>query len=427
MHKYLLGELKKIKESINELETYFNGYNLLSNPSEKKTFEVYYDNINKCYSVGQTESYIESETKTPNRNDVFEEKGDIIMKLKEGSISKRKDGRWQGRYYDNGLRKCLYASTKKEIVLKINKAIVERNLNKKERLISNKITLNKWIVEWMKIYKDELAAASYKDYKVYLIGKVKNSPIGNKQVRHINSMDLERFFLSIQAPTGRHRTYLLMKGCFNKLAQTKIIKENPFDYIDTIKKPKAKEKVIPTSIELNKFFEYLKEKDYNLYQFAKFISVSGLRKGEALALEWQDITDKIAITKSFNTIMGKVSTPKTRASIRTIPLFKEAQDILNELDKTSSRVFAKVSLWRSARNFSTHATNFGLENVSLHILRHYFATQCLNAGIAKMVTSSWLGHEDSKVTENIYQHIKTDFEDEQIKKLAKYRASKNNV
>ena len=424
MHKYLLGELRKIKESIDQLETYFNGSSLLSDPSEKNTLEVYYDNINNCYSVGQTDSYENSERKTQNRNDVFEEKGDIIMKLKEGSISKRKDGRWQGRYYVNGVRKCLYASTKKEIILKINEAIVERNRNEKEGLVSNKITLNKWITEWMKIYKDELAAASYKDYKVYLIGKVKNSPIGKKQVRHINSMDLERFFLSIQAPTGRHRTYLLMKGCFNKLAQTKIIKDNPFDYIDAIKKPKAKEKDIPTNIELNKFFEYLKAKDYNLYQFAKFISVSGLRKGEALALEWRDITDKISITKSFNTIMGKVSTPKTRASIRTIPLFEEAQDILNELDKTSSRVFAKVSLWSSARSFSTHATNFGLENVSLHILRHYFATQCLNAGIAKMVTSAWLGHEDSKVTEGIYQHIKTDFENEQTEKLAKYRASR---
>ena len=346
------------------------------------------------------------------------------MKLKEGSISKRKDVRWQGRFYYKGKRKYLYASTKKDIITKINKEIIERNAYISENNISKPITLNKWITDWMKIYKSELKAASFEDYRINLVRKVMNNQIGEKPVGRINSIDLELFLLSIDALSARHRTYLLMKGCFNKLMQTKAIKENPFDYIDPIKKPKPKEKDIPTTIELNRFFNFLKTKDYNLYLFAKFISATGLRKGEALALEWADITNKISITKSFNTVMGKVSTPKSAASIRTIPLFQDAQILLNELDKTSSRVFAKVSLWRSARNFSTHATNFGLENLSLHILRHYFATQCLNAGIAKMVTSAWLGHEDSKVTEGIYQHIKNDFENEQTKKLAKYRANR---
>ena len=92
MHKYLLGELRKIKESIDQLETYFNGSSLLSDPSEKNTLEVYYDNINNCYSVGQTDSYENSERKTQNRNDVFEEKGDIINETKRRIHLKKK--RW---------------------------------------------------------------------------------------------------------------------------------------------------------------------------------------------------------------------------------------------------------------------------------------------------------------------------------------------
>jgi len=63
-------------------------------------------------------------------------------------------------------------------------------------------------------------------------------------------------------------------------------------------------------------------------------------------------------------------------------------------------------------------------NLNTHGLRHYFATQCLNAGIAEKVTTAWLGHHDSKVSKDIYQHIKSDFETEQVDKLAKYRQSK---
>ncbi len=52
------------------------------------------------------------------------------------------------------------------------------------------------------------------------------------------------------------------------------------------------------------------------------------------------------------------------------------------------------------------------------------AIQCLNAGIAEKVTTAWLGHHDSKVSKDVYQHIKSDFETEQTEKLAKYRRNK---
>ncbi|XMB72833.1 site-specific integrase [Mycoplasmatota bacterium WC30] len=124
-------------------------------------------------------------------------------------------------------------------------------------------------------------------------------------------MELDDFLLSIKAPTSRFRTFILLKGCFRKLKQNKIIKDNPFDYIESIKKPKVEEKYVPTSDVLNIFFIYLDRIDHDTYVFAKFISLTGLRKGEALALQWGDISNKININKSFNTVTGDFSTPKT--------------------------------------------------------------------------------------------------------------------
>ena len=432
MNTYFLKLLGKTKSNIEELEAYFQGRNeatnLLNNKSDKMVF--FFNHQDNCYELQSGNNPDDLIDKIINNNmgvtttKAIRKEEIILPNLKEGSITKRKDSRWQGRYYDNGVRKYLYATTKIEIITKVNKAVIKRNKMENSKVISKSITLNKWIQEWMKLYKPELKAASLEDYKVNIIRKVNDHAIGKKQVSQIKAMDLDKFFLSIKALTSRHRSYILMKGCFKKLKQIQFISENPFDFIDPVKKPKAKAKDIPTATELNAFFVCLKKKNVNLYLFAKFVSVTGLRKGEVLALLWSDITDRISISKSFNTVLGKISTTKSNASIRTIPIFAEAKKILDKLDKTESRVFAKVSLWRSARDFSTIASQYGLNNLSLHSLRHYFATQCLNAGIAEMVTSAWLGHEDSKVTKDIYQHIKTDFETEQVNILAKYRALK---
>lgn len=257
--------------------------------------------------------------------------------------------------------------------------------------------------------------------------KVSGHPIGFKQVSKITSIDLDRFFLSIDAPTARHRTYILMKGCFTKLKQIKIIKENPFEYSDSIKKPRVKEKDVPTSAELNLFFEHLKRVIQDLFFFAKFISVTGMRGGEALALEWGDINGKISVNKSFNTSSGRITSPKSYASIRMIPLFPEAALILKKIKNVDKRVFGSISRWQSARRFSEVASEYGLKKLSIHVLRHYFATECLNAGIAEKITTAWLGHHDSKVAKDIYQHIKPDFEREQFDKLIKYREGKNDI
>jgi integrase len=434
--KRVLKLINKIKEELDQVESYVKGRTeaaeILESDS-KKDAAFYYDFDKNMYIIND-ESYSDDLIDKIMNGDVKEgvfaedaalwKEEESLPALKEGSITKRKDGRWQGRYYDSGNRKCLYASTKKDIIIELNKAVDERNKRDSESVITKSITLNKWIQEFMKLYKSELKEASIKDYESSLIRKTMEHPIGNKPVSKITPMDLDRFFMSIEAPNMRHRTYVLMNGCFSKLQQTKIIKENPFDFTDPIKKPRTKEKEIPTTAELDQFFKYLRTEDYNLYLFARFISVTGLRGGEALALEWSDINDKININKSFNTSSGTISTPKSYASIRMIPLFPEAKQVLSEIQHEHQRIFGSISRWQSARRVSEIASKYGLTKFTLHTLRHYFATQCLNAGIAEKVTTAWLGHHDSKVAKDIYQHIKPDFENEQIEKLTKYRSQK---
>jgi integrase len=430
--KRILRIISQIKEEIDMVESYIEGKHeaaiILGENTDEAAFN--FDVEQNCYIINDNDDpdmiidkILEMKMGAPKLS-VERKEEENLPKLKEGSITKRKDGRWMGRYYDNGVRRSVYARTQKEVINLLNRAIYDRNRRDNDLVISKAITLNKWIQEFIALYKSEISEASKKDYESHLVRRVKKHPIGTKKVATITPMDLDRFFLSIEAPTARHRTFILLRGCITKLYQTKIIKENPFDFINSIKKPRVDEKDIPTSAELDKFFDWLKEKDYGVYLFAKFISLTGVRGGEALALEWSDITDKISITKSFNTSTGVISKPKSYASIRSIPLFDGVEEVLQEIERVDKRIFGAISRWQSARKFSELATEYGLKKLSIHGLRHYFATQCLNAGIAEKVTTAWLGHHDSKVSKDVYQHIKSDFEAEQVKKLAKYRQHK---
>ncbi len=55
--------------------------------------------------------------------------------------------------------------------------------------------------------------------------------------------------------------------------------------------------------------------------------------------------------------------------------------------------------------------------MTFHILRHSFATRCLEAGIEGKVVQKWLGHAKYNVTIDTYSHISTDFENFEIAKL----------
>jgi len=153
-----------------------------------------------------------------------------------------------------------------------------------------------------------------------------------------------------------------------------------------------------------------------------------------LGREWQATKETIIKTVDFeiNDILRKLRSYSNNELMKlsgAIDLIIEERTSVkdrlnNDVLKVNKRVFGFISRWQSARRFSELATEYGLTKLTLHSLRHYFATQCLNAGIAEKVTTAWLGHHDSKVAKEIYQHIKSDFESEQIEKLAKYRQVK---
>jgi integrase len=152
-------------------------------------------------------------------------------------------------------------------------------------------------------------------------------------------------------------------------------------------------------------FDRLKKTKF--YNICKFILYTGLRKGEAVALTWEDIDfskETIKVNKSLDYDNDVTKTTKTQSGIRTIPLFPKALETLQNIGiKQSGLVFEGIDAASLTNSLKYHSEKIGLD-LAPHNLRHTFATRCLEAGIEPKVVQEWLGHKSYATTINTYSH-----------------------
>ena len=145
---------------------------------------------------------------------------------------------------------------------------------------------------------------------------------------------------------------------------------------------------------------------------------TGLRSGEVLALRWNCVdTDRhkchITATVVNPHLPSKAyvqDTPKTDASIRTVPLNVRATAILNMLKKRASSEFVfgtdkRLEYPTLIRAIKKMCKESKVPYRGAHVFRHTFATNCYYKGIDIKILSKLLGHSDVKVTYNTYINL----------------------
>jgi integrase len=140
-------------------------------------------------------------------------------------------------------------------------------------------------------------------------------------------------------------------------------------------------------------------------------AMTGLRRGELLALRWQDIDWTAGVVRvRRNYTRGQFDTPKSRRSSRAVPLAERVRDEL-QLHYTRSRfqtpadlVFPHPELGvvldaaKLRKRFQAAARRAELRPVRLHDLRHTFGTRMAAAGAPLRWIQEWLGHSDYRTT-----------------------------
>ena len=266
--------------------------------------------------------------------------------------------------------------------------------------------------------------------------------LGNLDIDKVTYRQVQNFILSLAQKGQNKRTgqglstksqkhYLtFISDVMNYGIKNEIITHNPCKGI-TLVKTEPQEKDIYSLEELKSILAKINEKatlDYRL--FFSLLSCMGLRRGEAMGLEYKDFdfnngTVFIQRTSNYrNSSTGiYTSTPKTKSSCRVLAVPEFIIDLVKELQEEQKEQSMKCGdLWvDSDRLFITwngtpmhpntpytwlerFCSEQNLPFKGLHSFRHFFATQAIINGTDIATVSSVLGHSQTSTTLNIYTH-----------------------
>ena len=273
----------------------------------------------------------------------------------EGSIRKRADGRWEGRYtvgYDpeTGKQKFknVLGKTQTEVKEKLKAAIEES----KDLDISraDQFTLSEWLRYWLDNYgKVYLRPSSLTNYTGFLDNQIANDKIGSIKLNKLTTNDLQQFYnrMSESGRVQRKESQNKPKGlsaksvrnihCFishamNRAIDEKLISENPASRCILPKKEQKEIEILPLA-DLQKFFEEAKKS--GVFELYYTELASGLRRGELLGLKWTDIdfnANSVYIQRQITRTGGEVkeSPLKTKNAYRQIIVPPEVSEILKQ-------------------------------------------------------------------------------------------------
>ena len=273
----------------------------------------------------------------------------------EGSIRKRKDGRWEGRYTagcdpttGKPIHKSVLAKTQAEAKEKLKQAIAEAE--KLDMSRAKSYTLGAWIKLWYEVYAEPRLREKTKHYYLNYIDNHIVPELGGTPLEKLTTIQIQKFYNDLQK-SGRIQRYThiklkdkglstcvvrgihtLLNNCLEQAVAERLILTNPAKGCRLPKLEKREMKILPE----DKIGPYLAEAARRGLLAAFYLELTtGLRRGELLALLWTDLDVEnmtISVSKQVNRINGElvVSQPKTPNSIRKLAIPQRAVELLVE-------------------------------------------------------------------------------------------------
>ena len=357
-------------------------------------------------------------------------------------ISQREDGLYVGRYtnkYGNRVQKVLPK------LQEVRQWLADSKYQDEHSNIDfpSSMTVNAWFEYWIGIKKRTVRPNTIRNYTERYRHNIE-PVIGTKMLSAVNSIHCQSI-MNRMADQGYRTTtiYQTRIALYNMLDYAflnDVIMKNPCSKVVKSDIGKASRKKEALTRDTQRTF--CRTVEGNAYECQyRFLLQTGLRTGELVGLKWSDVDwdeRTLTINRSMeyrhSTKEWRVGEPKSKSGYRTIPLTDEAIEILR-LQKKKNKSITVVPLEWSEYIFlcrkgtpvknSTYDTMLfklcdkaGIQRFSMHVLRHTFATRCIEAGMKPKTLQTILGHSNIGITMNLYVHTTDEQKHKEIDLIA---------
>lgn len=378
------------------------------------------------------------------------------MSRRGENIYKRKDGRWEGRYIKGHTvaGKAKYGSVYGKTYTEVKEKLVSAraiSTNSLARIQTRSISMSDALNLWLQSVQRNVKEATYARY-YHLVESHIKPELGFYAINLITPTIIENYInelltkgrldkegglstkttieiLTIIKNVLNHAQYLGYAVPVHLLTRINIKKKEKPIRVLSVSEQQRLESVLLTNVDPIKFGILL-----SLY--------TGIRLGELCALRWDCVDLKLGVLKIQQTMQRIQNTdpaaktrtkiiftdPKTQNSARTIPLPPNL--ILLAVNFQSSPdsfvLTGLVEKYIEPRTMQNHFKKIvqesGLMDVNYHVLRHTFATRCVEIGFEIKSLSEILGHSTVNITLNRYVHSSFELKRENMNKLT-FRAT----
>ncbi|MCI9577496.1 MAG: site-specific integrase [Oscillibacter sp.] len=380
-------------------------------------------------------------------------------KQQTGHIRQRGNGLWEGQYIYERERRSIYGRTREAVSRQLTEIIT--SIEEGNYIRPNQHTLLSWLREWLNSYaKPTLRPATFTNYEM-TIERHFNTKLGRVKLKNVSTRMLQDFFNKklilgradkksggLSAKTLKNMKYMLHVA-LDQAYYDKLISSNPVDGVrlpvpdgpeQRVLRPEEKERICAHAATIHTFPA----------QGVILLLTCGLRRGELLGLQWQDVDLEKGIIKIRHTLSRLqkfdinrsayqyiqldtyapktnqtaiyLSPVKTKKVARTIYLPVRAQKAFLEIRTISEK------LAEGKPDFTPHNLVFCTEeghplevkvledgfqqilvalqikSVNLHATRHTFATEALQKTTDIVTVSEVLGHARPSTTLDMYGH-----------------------
>ena len=382
-----------------------------------------------------------------------------MSKQRTGHIRQRETGLWEGQYIYKGERRSIYGKTQEEVSRQLDEIIA--SIEEGTYIRPNQHTLLSWLREWLNSYaKPTLRPSTFTNYEL-TIERHFNTKLGRVKLKNVSTRMLQDFFNEklvsgradrksggLSAKTLKNMRYMLHVA-LDQAYFDELIPSNPVNGVrlpvpdgpeQRVLRPEEKERICAHAATIRTFPA----------QGVILLLTCGLRRGELLGLQWQDVDLEDGIMKIRHTLsrlkkfdVSKSAYPyirldayapetnrtalylgpvKTKKAVRTIYLPARAKEALLVIRAISTE-FADVKSDFNPHDlvfcteeghpfeakvleegFQKILADLHLKSVNLHATRHTFATEALQKTTDIVTVSEILGHTKPSTTLDMYGH-----------------------